>query len=28
MRRLGGLLYIDAKTMGRLKEKVKRELKK
>ena len=28
MRRLAGLLYIDAKTMGDLKEKVKRELKK
>jgi uncharacterized tellurite resistance protein B-like protein len=28
MRRLAGLLYIDAKTMGNLKEKVKRELKK
>jgi len=28
MRRLSGLLYIDAKTMGDLKEKVKRELKK
>ena len=28
MRRLTGLLYIDAKTMGDLKEKVKRELKK
>ena len=28
MRRLSGLLYIDAKTMGALKEKVKRELKK
>ena len=28
MRRLAGLLYIDAKTMGELKEKVKRELKK
>ena len=27
MRRLAGLLYIDAKTMGELKEKVKRELK-
>jgi len=26
MRRLAGLLYIDAKTMGDLKEKVKREL--
>jgi len=28
MRRLAGLLYIDAKTMGDLKEKVKNELKK
>ena len=28
MRRLSGLLYIDAKTMGNLKNKVKRELKK
>ena len=28
MRRLAGLLYIDAKIMGDLKEKVKRELKK
>jgi len=28
MRRLAGLLYIDAKTMGNLKEKVKREIKK
>ena len=28
MRRLAGLLYIDPKTMGDLKEKVKRELKK
>jgi|TARA_B110000027_G_scaffold113210_1_gene122192 uncharacterized tellurite resistance protein B-like protein len=28
MRRLTGLLYIDAKIMGDLKEKVKRELKK
>ena len=28
MRRLAGLLYIDAKTMGNLKEKVKSELKK
>ena len=28
MRRLGGLLYIDAQTMGKLKEKTKRELKK
>ena len=28
MRRLGGLLYIDAKTMGDLKKKVKKELKK
>ena len=28
MRRLSGLLYIDAKTMGNLKEKIKRELKK
>ena len=28
MRRLSGLLYIDAKTMGELKEKVKSELKK
>ena len=28
MRRLAGLLYIDAKTMGDLKEKVKREFKK
>ena len=26
MRRLAGLLYIDAKTMGDLKEKIKREL--
>jgi uncharacterized tellurite resistance protein B-like protein len=28
MRRLAGLLYIDAKTMGDLKEKIKGELKK
>ena len=28
MRRLSGLLYIDAKTMGGLKEKIKKELKK
>tara|TARA_B100000780_G_scaffold179239_1_gene125644 strand:+ start:595 stop:1029 length:435 start_codon:yes stop_codon:yes gene_type:complete len=28
MRRLSGLLYIDAKTMGGLKEKIKQELKK
>ena len=28
MRRLAGLLYIDAKIMGDLKEKVKKELKK
>ena len=28
MRRLAGLLYIDAKIMGELKEKIKRELKK
>ena len=28
MRRLAGLLYIDAKTMGDLKEKVERELKR
>ena len=28
MRRLSGLLYIDAKTMGGIKEKVKSELKK
>ena len=28
MRRLAGLLYIDAKIMGDLKEKAKRELKK
>tara|TARA_B100000902_G_C26683057_1_gene608768 strand:+ start:41 stop:469 length:429 start_codon:yes stop_codon:yes gene_type:complete len=28
MRRLSGLLYIDAKTMGDLKDKIKRELKK
>ena len=28
MRRLAGLLYIDAKTMGDLKEKAKNELKK
>tara|TARA_B100000767_G_C19486386_1_gene418348 strand:- start:110 stop:538 length:429 start_codon:yes stop_codon:yes gene_type:complete len=28
MRRLSGLLYVDAKIMGELKEKVKRELKK
>jgi len=28
MRRLAGLLYIDAKIMGDLKEKIKRELKK
>ena len=28
MRRLSGLLYIDAKTMGDLKDKVKKELKK
>ena len=28
MRRLAGLLYIDSKTMGNIKEKAKRELKK
>ena len=28
MRRLAGLLYIDTKTMGDLKEKIKQELKK
>ena len=28
MRRLAGLLYIDAKTMGDLKEKIKKKLKK
>ena len=28
MRRLAGLLYIDAKVMGNLKEKIKKELKK
>ena len=28
MRRLAGLLYIDTKTMGDLKEKIKKELKK
>jgi uncharacterized tellurite resistance protein B-like protein len=28
MRRLAGLLYIDAKVMGNLKEKIKQELKK
>ena len=28
MRRLAGLLYINAKTMGDLKEKIKQELKK
>ena len=28
MRRLAGLLYIDTKTMGNLKEKIKQELKK
>ena len=28
MRRLAGLLYIDAKTMGNLKEKIKKELLK
>jgi hypothetical protein len=28
MRRLAGLLYIDAKTMADLKEKVKKELSK
>jgi uncharacterized tellurite resistance protein B-like protein len=28
MRRLAGLLYIDAKTMGNLKEKIKKKLKK
>ena len=28
MRRLAGLLYIDAKTMGDLKEKIKKELSK
>ena len=28
MRRLAGLLYIDAKTMGEIKEKVKKESKK
>ena len=25
MRRLGGLLYIDSKTMGDIKEKIKKE---
>ena len=28
MRRLAGLLYIDAKTMGELKQRIKRELSK
>ena len=28
MRRLAGLLYIDAKIMGDIKEKIKKELKK
>ena len=28
MRRLAGLLYIDAKVMGHIKEKIKKELKK
>jgi hypothetical protein len=28
MRRLAGLLYIDAKTMGDVKKKIKQELKK
>jgi hypothetical protein len=28
MRRLSGLLYVDTKTMGDLKEKIKKELKK
>ena len=28
MRRLSGLLYIDAKTMGELKQRIKRELSK
>ena len=28
MRRLAGLLYIDAKTMGYLKEKIKKNLSK
>ena len=28
MRRLSGLIYIDAKTMGNLKQKVKKEFKK
>ena len=28
MRRLAGLLYVDAKTMGNLKEKIKKELMK
>ena len=28
MRRLSGLLYIDGKTMGNIKEKIKKELKK
>ena len=28
MRRLAGLLYIDAKTMGELKQKIKRDLSK
>jgi hypothetical protein len=28
MRRLAGLLYIDAKIMGDLKEKIKKELNK
>ena len=28
MRRLAGLLYIDAKTMGHIKDKIKNELKK
>ena len=28
MRRLAGLLYIDAKIMGELKDKVKKEMEK
>jgi uncharacterized tellurite resistance protein B-like protein len=28
MRRLAGLLYVDPKTMGNLKERIKQELKK
>ena len=28
MRRLAGLLYIDAKTMGELKQRIKRKLSK